>query len=127
MPEDRKDGKKTAMPMAAIGDYEMVLPFQAVGVTPVVLTAEKGAAGTSGAGREDFGRILEKLAREGYSVVFIQEDLFVDFTKEVEAVIDAYPTSVLPLPGVTGGTGAGLAAIRNSVEKAVGMDIFAER
>jgi V/A-type H+-transporting ATPase subunit F len=106
------------MPMAAIGDYEMVLPFQAVGVTPVVLSAEK---------RGEFGHILERLARENYAVVFIQEDLFVSFTKEVEAVIDAYPTSVLPLPGVTGGTGAGLAAIRNSVEKAVGMDIFAER
>jgi V/A-type H+-transporting ATPase subunit F len=110
--------KSGNMPMAAIGDYEMVLPFQAVGVVPVVLSAEK---------RGEFGHILEKLARENYAVVFIQEDLFVDFTKEVEAVIDAYPTSVLPLPGVLGSTGAGLASIRNSVEKAVGMDIFAER
>jgi V/A-type H+-transporting ATPase subunit F len=118
MPDKSGSIKSSDMPMAAIGDYEMVLPFQAVGVTPVVLSAEK---------RGEFGHILEKLARENYAVVFIQEDLFVGFTKEVEAVIDAYPTSVLPLPGVTGGTGAGLAAIRNSVEKAVGMDIFAER
>lgn len=110
--------KSGNMPMAAIGDYEMVLPFQTVGVTPVVLSAEK---------RGEFGNVLNKLAKEGYAVVFIQEDLFVGFTKEVEAVIDAYPTSVLPLPGATGGTGAGLASIRNSVEKAVGMDIFAER
>ena len=111
------------MPMAAIGDYEMVLPFQAVGIKPVVLDAAK---------RARFGEILEGLARERYAVIFIQEDLFVDFTKEVEAINDAYDTSVLPLPGVLGGTGAGaasagLASIRNSVEKAVGMDIFAER
>ena len=109
---------KNALPMAAIGDYEMVLPFQAVGVRPVVLDAAK---------RQRFGQILEDLARENYAVVFIQEDLFIDFTKKVEEINDAYDTSVLPLPGVTGGGGAGLASIRNSVEKAVGMDIFAER
>jgi V/A-type H+-transporting ATPase subunit F len=118
MPDKSDDVKFSDMPMAAIGDYEMVLPFQAVGVTPVVLSAEK---------RGEFGHTLERLARENYAVVFIQEDLYVGFTKEVEAVVDAYPTSVLPLPGVSGGSGAGLAAIRNSVEKAVGMDIFAER
>ncbi|MDR1379676.1 MAG: V-type ATP synthase subunit F [Synergistaceae bacterium] len=105
-----------AMPMAAIGDYEMVLPFQAVGVKPVVLDR-----------RERFEQVLEDLARQGYAVVFIQEDLFVDFTRKVEEINDSYDTSVLPLPGITGSTGAGLASIRNSVEKAVGMDIFAER
>ena len=109
---------RDSLPMAAIGDYEMVLPFQAVGVKPVVLDAAK---------RGQFEHILEGLARERYAVVFIQEDLFVDFTKKVEEINDAYDTSVLPLPGVLGGTGAGLASIRNSVEKAVGMDIFAER
>ncbi|MDR1875805.1 MAG: V-type ATP synthase subunit F [Synergistaceae bacterium] len=107
-----------SLPMAAIGDYEMVLPFQAVGVKPVVLSAEN---------RDGFGQILEKLARENYGVVFIQEDLFVEFIAKVEEINDAYPTSVLPLPGIRGSTGAGLASIRNSVEKAVGMDIFAER
>lgn len=109
---------RASLPMAAIGEYEMVLPFQAVGVRPVILTAEK---------RGEFEPILEKLARENYAVIFIQEDLFIDFTDKVEEIIDAYPVSVLPLPGVMGSTGAGLASIRNSVEKAVGMDIFAER
>ncbi|MDR2178884.1 MAG: V-type ATP synthase subunit F [Synergistaceae bacterium] len=117
MPDSSYDSKN-ALPMAAIGDYEMVLPFQAVGIKPVVLDAAK---------REKFGQILEDLARENYAVVFIQEDLFVEFTQKVEAINDAYDTSVLPLPGVLGSTGAGLASIRNSVEKAVGMDIFAER
>jgi V/A-type H+-transporting ATPase subunit F len=107
-----------SLPMAAIGDYEMVLPFQAAGVKPVVLSAEN---------HDEFGQILEKLARENYGVVFIQENLFVEFTGKVEEINDAYPTSVLPLPGILGSTGAGLASIRNSVEKAVGMDIFTER
>ena len=107
-----------SLPMAAIGEYEMVLPFQAVGVKPVVLDA---------ASRGSFEQVLEKLARENYAVVFIQEDLFVEFLRKVEEINDAYPTSVLPLPGISGSTGAGLASIRGSVEKAVGMDIFADR
>ncbi|MDR1741504.1 MAG: V-type ATP synthase subunit F [Synergistaceae bacterium] len=113
------EGKSSsAMGMAAVGDYEMVLPFQAVGVTPVVL--DEGSRG-------DFAKVLDGLARENYAVVFVQEDLFVDFTKDVERVTDEYATSVLPVPGVLGGSGAGLESIRSSVEKAVGMDIFAER
>jgi V/A-type H+-transporting ATPase subunit F len=115
---DSSQNDRNALPMAAIGDYEMVLPFQAVGIKPVVLDAAR---------RQGFGQILEDLARERYAVIFIQEDLFVDFTKKVEEINDAYDTSVLPLPGALGTTGAGLASIRNSVEKAVGMDIFAER
>ncbi|MBQ7262517.1 MAG: V-type ATP synthase subunit F [Synergistaceae bacterium] len=110
--------KSASLPMAAIGSYEMVLPFQAVGVRTVVLDAAK---------RDGFEGILEGLARDGYAVVFIQEDLFVDFMHKVEEVNDSYPTSVLPLPGLSGTTGAGLESIRSSVEKAVGMDIFAER
>ncbi len=105
-------------PMAAVGYYEMALPFQAVGVRSVILTPET---------RNTFESVLEKLAQEDYAVVFIQEDLFVEFTDKVEEINDKYPTSVLPVPGPSGATGAGLASIRGSVEKAVGMDIFAER
>ncbi len=105
-------------PMAAIGSYEMALPFQAVGIKGVVLTQDK---------RNTFESVLEQLAREDYAVVFIQEDLFVEFTDKVEEINDKYHTSVLPVPGPSGATGAGLASIRGSVEKAVGMDIFAER
>lgn len=104
--------------LAAIGSYEMTLPFQAVGVNTFVLDAEN---------RGTFENTLEKLARENYAVVFIQEDLFIEFTRKVEEIIDNYNTSVLPIPGPSGSTGAGLASIRGSVEKAVGMDIFAER
>lgn len=107
-----------SLPMAAIGSYEMVLPFQAVGIKPVVLEADK---------RDTFEGTLEKLARENYAVVFIQEDLFVEFLHTVERINDAYQTSVVPLPGLSGSTGAGLESIRSSVEKAVGMDIFADR
>ena len=76
--------------MAAIGNYEMTLPFQAVGVRSVVINSDN---------RNKFEDILEKLAGEDYAVVFIQEDLFVEFTRKVEEINDKYNTSVLPVPG----------------------------
>ncbi len=104
--------------LAAIGSYEMALPFQAVGIKSVILNSEN---------RNTFEETLEQLAREDYAVVFIQEDLFVEFMAKVEEINDRYSVSVLPVPSPSGATGAGLASIRGSVEKAVGMDIFAER
>ncbi|MCR4818087.1 MAG: V-type ATP synthase subunit F [Fretibacterium sp.] len=119
MSDSASTGKN--LPMAAIGSYEMVLPFQAVGVKTVILDTQNAEQ------RDTFEDTLERLAREGFAVVFIQEDLFVSFMHKVEEVNDSYPTSVLPIPGPSGTTGAGLDSIRSSVEKAVGMDIFAER
>jgi V/A-type H+-transporting ATPase subunit F len=104
------------LPMAVIGDYEMVLPFQAVGVVPFVLNVQNYA---------DFPALLAKLTQEQYAVVFVQEDLFVAFPNAVEEANDNSSSSVVPIPGIRGSKGAGLGAIRSSVEKAVGMDIFA--
>lgn len=105
-----------ALPMAVIGDYEMVLPFQAVGVKPFVLNADE---------YDTFPALLERLAQEKYAVAFIQEDLLVQFPEKIAEINGNYQTSVVPIPGIRGSKGAGLGAIRNSVEKAVGMDIFA--
>ena len=108
--------KKTrSQPMAAVGEYETVLPFQAIGVKPFIL------------GKEDFQSfpdLLLKLAKLQYAVVFIQESLFVDFRDDVNQVNEEYPVSVIPIPGIRGSMGTGVETIRNSVERAVGMDIF---
>ena len=103
-------------PMAAIGEYETVLPFQAVGVRPFVISEEES---------NTFESLLLRLAKEKYAVVFIQEFLFVKYMSMVEEINEEYPVSVLPIPGLKGSSGAGLESIRNSVERAVGMDIFA--
>lgn len=104
------------LPMAAIGDYEMVLPFQAVGIKPFILSAHD---------RGKFPELIEKLAGENYAVAFVQEDLFESYKSKVEEINDNWGVSVVPIPGIRGSSGAGLDAIRSSVEKAVGMDIFA--
>jgi len=106
----------TKLPMAAIGDYEMVLPFQAVGIKPFIMPAAE---------YENFPSLIDRLAAENYAVAFVQEELFISFKRKIEEINDNWSVSVVPIPGIRGSKGAGLDAIRSSVEKAVGMDIFA--
>ena len=104
-----------SQPMAAIGEYETVLPFQAIGVKPFFVNDEN---------YHRFPEMLLKLVRERYAVVFIQEKLFVDFQDKVNDINEEYPVSMIPIPGIKGSMGTGVETIRSSVERAVGMDIF---
>ena len=97
--------------MAAVGDFESVLPFQAVGVSP--FTPENGL-------RE----LLLGLAKEHYAVVFLVDSLYRDNQEMVEELNENYAMSIIPVPGIRGSTGIGINTIRESVERAVGMDIF---
>jgi V/A-type H+-transporting ATPase subunit F len=104
------------LPMAAIGEYEMVLPFQAVGITPFIMPAQE---------HEKIPALLDRLAAENYAVVFVQEELYVGFKQRIEEINDNWNVSVIPIPGIHGSSGAGVDAIRRNVEKAVGINIFA--
>jgi V/A-type H+-transporting ATPase subunit F len=104
--------------MAAVGDYDSVLPFQALGVEPfVVAPGEEGGV----------DEILRRLSRSGCAVVFLTEGLFLLHRETVEELNEKTSLSVLPLPGAGGSKGSGFASVRRCVERAVGMDIFAVR
>lgn len=108
--------KNAGRSMAAVGEYETVLPFQAVGVKPFMIKE-----GGEGAVEE----VLLTLAREKYAVVFIQESYYVESSQYIDTLNSEYETSFIPVPGLKGSMGIGLESIRSSVERAVGMDIFA--
>jgi V/A-type H+-transporting ATPase subunit F len=102
--------------MAAVGDYESILPFQAVGIDPYVAGQDDAT--------EDLETLLRQLLREQYAVVFLVDNLFTANQEFIRELNEGYPISILPVPGVHGSTGIGVEAIRESVERAVGMDIF---
>lgn len=108
--------KSAGSPMAAVGEYETVLPFQAVGVRPRIVKSDEAAGVDS---------ILLELAKSGYAVVFVQEQYYLMHISRIEELCNEYETSFIPIPGLKGSMGVGLKSIRSGVERAVGMDIFA--
>ena len=101
--------------MAAIGSYDSVLPFQAIGIETVVIGAEN---------RDAVPQMLSKYAHDRYAILFMEESLFADFIEDAEAINESEELSVIPIPNQSGSLGIGVASIRRSTERAVGMDIF---
>ena len=101
--------------MAAIGSYDSVLPFQAIGIETVVIGAEN---------RGEVPQMLSKYAHDRYAILFMEESLFSDFADDAEAINESEELSIIPIPNQSGSLGIGVASIRKSTERAVGMDIF---
>ena len=54
-------------PMAALGSYDSILPFKAIGLDVVVVTDEN---------KDSIGQIMNKFARGVYAALFVEESLF---------------------------------------------------
>jgi len=102
--------------VGVIGDRDTVLAFKALGVDifPVISPEEAKKA-------------LRAMAREKYAVIFVTEQV----SAQIEDMIGEYENEVLPaiipIPNNQGSLGIGLKRIRESVERAIGVDIFFER
>lgn len=107
--------KRHDAPMAALGSYDCVLPFQAIGLEAVVIDQEN---------RNSVPQVLAKFSHDGYAVVFMQESLYSDFMDDADAINALEALSVIPIPDQSGSLGIGVESIRRSAERAVGMDIF---
>ena len=99
--------------IAVMGDYDSIYGFAALGL--LVCPADNA---------QDGARILKKLAEDNTAVVYITEAL----ASEMKEILDSYDgnllPAVIPIPGVLGNTGIGIAQVKKSVERAVGSDII---
>ncbi|MDR3320934.1 MAG: V-type ATP synthase subunit F [Synergistaceae bacterium] len=107
--------EKREAPIAAVGAYDSVLPFQAIGVETVAINADN---------RDSLPQIIAKFAKDQYAAVFLEESLFADFREDVDGINETESLSVIPIPNQAGSLGVGVDSIRASAERAVGMDIF---
>ena len=107
-----------ASKMAAIGGYDSVLPFKAIGLDTVVITDEN---------KDDFGMILAKFSNEAYVAVFVEEAVFAQNQEAIKEIDNFTDMCIIPVPNQSGSMGIGLEAIRKTVERAVGMDIFGDK
>lgn len=98
--------------IAVIGDRDSIYGFATLGLeTFPVLNAGEGA------------RELKRLAADDYAIIYITEQLQSQIMDTVSQYNDMRLPAIIPIPGVSGNTGQGLANISKLVERAVGTDI----
>ena len=97
-----------------IGERDSVLGFMALGFS--VHEAENVEAAE---------KILHTLVKSGeYAVIFIVENYAIKLEEDIAKYKDLPLPAITVIPGVTGGTGYGMANIKTAVERAVGADIL---
>ena len=99
--------------IAVIGDRESVLGFKAVGLD-VFSTDEPDEA----------KKILKKIAKENFAIIYITENLYGEMISEVDEYTDLRTPAIIPIPGKDGSFGIGMTSVKKSVERAVGSDIL---
>lgn len=104
--------------MAAVGSYESILPFKAIGLDVVVVTEEN---------YDWTPEALNKFSRSDYAALFLEEELYRHFRDTVDDINEHTDLSIIPVPNQRGSLEVGLEAIRRNVERAVGMDIFGDK
>lgn len=103
----------TTYQIAAVGDWESVMGFRALGLDTYPVTSVEEA-------REK----VRELAKTTCAVIYLTEQL----AKDMEDVIAHYKDEIRPaiilIPGREGSLGIGKANIQRAIERAVGADIL---
>ncbi|MCC8022654.1 MAG: V-type ATP synthase subunit F [Clostridiales bacterium] len=99
--------------IGVLGDKDSISGFASLGLnTFPVTSAEEGVP------------LLRRLVDSGYAVLYITEQLAALMEAELDRYRDRALPAIVPIPGVQGNTGLGMAMVSKSVEQAVGSDIL---
>jgi len=99
--------------LAVMGDWDSIYGFATLGLETFPYSDAAEA-----------GRKLRELADGDYAVIYITEALAGKLTAEIDHYRSQRFPAIILIPGVSGNTGAGMSAVRKSVEQAVGSDII---
>lgn len=99
--------------IAAIGDRDSVYGFGVLGID--VVAVDYG---------ENADEKFKKLANGEYAIIYITESLAKELEAEIEKYAEKPLPAIIPIPGVRGNNGVGIANVKKYVEKAVGSDII---
>ena len=99
--------------IAVMGDRDSIYGFANLGLDTFPFTEAAEA-----------GKKLKELADGGYAVVYMTEALAAQIPVELQHYRGQRLPAVILIPGVSGNTGEGIAAVKRSVEQAVGSDII---
>ena len=96
-----------------IGDRESVLGFKAVGLE--VFPCDQA---------DEAKKVLKRIAKEDYAIIYVTEKLFQYLGEEVDSYIDSKIPAIIPIPSKDGNMGIGMSNVKKAVERAVGADIL---
>lgn len=99
--------------IGVMGDRESVMSFKALGLE--VFPCENGESGR---------KILHKLAKDKYGIIYVTEDLIESMEKDIDKYNDSIIPAIIPIPSRQGASGMGMLNVKKSVERAVGADIL---
>ena len=101
--------------IAVIGARDLVLGFRALGL-------ETYAAGDGAEARS----ILRSLTKDNkdYAIIYIEETLAQQIKTDIDKFKESPRPAIILIPGREGSLGIGMNALREAVDKAVGIDIL---
>jgi V/A-type H+-transporting ATPase subunit F len=67
---------------------------------------------------------LQEAADSGFAIIYITEGMLESIAEDVAKYNDCRIPAVIPIPGMDGSRGIGIANVKKSVERAVGADIL---
>ena len=102
--------------IAVMGDWDSIYGFGALGLDTFRIEADESP--------EEAAQMLRRLARNNYEVIYITEALAAKIPGEIDHYRTEPSPAVILIPGISGNTGEGIAAVKKSVEQAVGSDII---
>ena len=103
----------TTYQIAAVGDWESVMGFRALGLdTYPVTTAEEARTQ------------IRELAKGECAVIYLTETLAKDLGDVIARYKDELRPAIILIPGREGSLGIGRDSIQRSIERAVGADIL---
>lgn len=99
--------------IAVVGDKDSIYGFSSLGIEVI-----------------DFDKVENKsdkfkeMCNGSYAVIYITEALAKELEREIDHFSEQQTPAIIPIPGVKGNTGDGIARVKKSVEQAVGSDII---
>ena len=99
--------------IAVIGDYDSIYGFATLGLETFPVTTHEEAKET-----------LHYLAGQDYGIIYITEAVAAELKNDIRKYQQQVIPAIIQIPGVYGNTGDGVAAVKKTVEVAVGSDIL---
>lgn len=103
----------TTYQIAAIGDWESVMGFRALGLDTYPVTSV-----------EEAKEKVRELAKTNCAVIYLTEQLARDMEDVIAHYKDEIRPAIILIPGREGSLGIGKANIQRAIERAVGADIL---